>query len=131
MKPIEFLLKHKELILETRSRLNNSVKQTWDALQDELPDLSRIMSFNTFKQYLTVFAEVVEAVEAEPRPANRKPDDQLKGVRVDDWNVVKSGGYYRAFKRIGGKLQGVYLGRNFNFETARAKVQAKEKEIGG
>ena len=72
MRPIEFLLKHRDAILRTRSMLNNSIKQTWDALKDELPELSEAMSYNTFKQYLTVFAEVVEAVKAD------SPTDQAE-----------------------------------------------------
>jgi len=47
--------------------------------------------------------------------------------KIGEWNVVKSGGYYRAFRRIDGRLHGVYLGKSLR--GAAQKIKAKEAEI--
>lgn len=45
--------------------------------------------------------------------------------KVGKWNVVKSGDYYRAFRKMGGKTVGVHLGREFKEDDATEKITAK------
>jgi hypothetical protein len=45
------------------------------------------------------------------------------------WTVAKSGRYFRAFKKIGGKLHGVHLGASI--EGAEEKIKAKAEQITG
>ena len=52
------------------------------------------------------------------------PAEPKHGKKIDGWNVVKSGGYYRAFRRIDGKLRAIYLGKNLR--GAAQKIRAKE-----
>jgi len=60
------------------------------------------------------------------RPAGRPG----KVFKVGTWSVQKSGGYYRLFKRIGGKVRGIYLGKSFDPVKAREKIAAKLAEWG-
>ena len=53
-------------------------------------------------------------------------------LRVSAWTIgtwSKAADTYRAFKRLGGKLQGVYIGRDFDLETARAKNQGGHGQV--
>ena len=44
--------------------------------------------------------------------------------KIGDWNIVKSGGYYRAFRRVNGKVRGIHLGKNL--KGAKRKIRAEE-----
>ncbi|MCP4751364.1 MAG: hypothetical protein GY866_10755 [Proteobacteria bacterium] len=61
--PIAFLTDNRDAALSLYRRNDNKPGKTWESLLEELPGLERSMSFNTFKQYLSVFAGV--AVEFE------------------------------------------------------------------
>lgn len=52
------------------------------------------------------------------------------GAALDGWSVQRSGGYHRLFKRIGGRVRGIYLGKTFDREKARAKIAEKLTEWG-
>jgi predicted nucleic acid-binding Zn-ribbon protein len=52
---------------------------------------------------------------------------EKKKIKVGNWNIVKSGGYYRAYQRIKGKVHGVYVGKKLN--GARAKIDAWEAKF--
>ena len=47
--------------------------------------------------------------------------------KIGDWNIVKSGGYYRAFRRIDGKVCGIHLGKSLR--GANRKIRAKETDF--
>jgi len=53
--PIQFLITHKEIILKAYEQSDRKPGKTWQSLQGTLPQLSKAMSLNTFKQYLSVF----------------------------------------------------------------------------
>lgn len=57
-RPLLFLFEHEKMILAAYGENNAKPKDAWASLEKELPDLSRIMTFNTFKQYVSVFAFV-------------------------------------------------------------------------
>jgi len=54
--PISFLIENKETILQSFYQNGNKPKKSWQSLQKILPELNQTMRFNTFKQYLSVFA---------------------------------------------------------------------------
>ena len=82
------------------------------------------MSQATFKQYAPILIEL-----------NRQLNTGLNmpviqevvkhGLNIAGWSIQESGGYFRAFKKVAGKLQGVYLGKNL--DGAEQKIMAKEK----
>jgi hypothetical protein len=49
---------------------------------------------------------------------------------IDGWNLQQSGGYWRAFRRIAGKMQSVYIGKTIDIQSARQKIAKKEKALG-
>ncbi len=57
----------------------------------------------------------------------RKP--VRRGLKVLDWNIVRNGSYWRAFGRVGGRQVGVFLGKTFDVEKAKAKINAKLEEL--
>ena len=56
--PLSFLIEHENTILTAYTENNRKPKNTWISLEKDLPELSRCMTFNTFKQYVSVFAFV-------------------------------------------------------------------------
>jgi hypothetical protein len=50
--PFSFLLDNRQLIVQAHNHSAGKTKSTWQALQKTLPELSKLMSFNTFKQYV-------------------------------------------------------------------------------
>jgi len=49
-------------------------------------------------------------------------------LSIAGWNIQQDGhGYYRAFKKISGKLYGLYLGRSL--KGAEERIQAREAEV--
>ena len=55
--------------------------------------------------------------------------EKIANHKIAGWNVTPFRGYFRAFRRINGKLHSLYLGKNLN--TAEAKIKAKEKQMAG
>ena len=49
--------------------------------------------------------------------------------RIDGWNVIKSGGYFRIFKKFKGKTHAIYIGKKLDEEVARKKIKIKMREI--
>ena len=56
--PLCFLVEHENTILTAYRQNNAKPRNTWISLEKDLPQLSRAMTFNTFKQYVSVFAFV-------------------------------------------------------------------------
>ncbi|MCP4138219.1 MAG: hypothetical protein GY754_45070, partial [bacterium] len=56
--PISFLVDHETIIIAAYEESNGKPRNTWFRLETELPELSQAMTFNTFKQYVSVFAFV-------------------------------------------------------------------------
>jgi chromosome segregation ATPase len=61
--PIEFLMEHRKTILKQYRQNDSKPKKTWENLQEILPPLSESMSFNTFKQYMSVFVSVTNGLD--------------------------------------------------------------------
>ncbi len=53
-----FLVEHENVILTAYGQNNAKPGKAWKCLERKLPGLSRAMTFNTFKQYVSVFAFV-------------------------------------------------------------------------
>jgi hypothetical protein len=63
LSPIEFLMEHRKLILEQYRENDSKAKKAWERLQKMLPQLSGAMSFNTFKQYISVFVIITDGLD--------------------------------------------------------------------
>lgn len=61
--------------------------------------------------------------------AFKKSRIKSSGHKILGWNIVKAkDGYFRAFKRFNGKMEGVYLGKNL--DTAQQKIKSKMGRMG-
>jgi hypothetical protein len=63
LSPIAFLIEHSKTIVQQYRHHDSKPKKTWASLQKILPQLSECMSFNTFKQYMSVFAVVTNGLD--------------------------------------------------------------------
>ncbi len=63
LSPIAFLIEHRQSILQQYRQHDSNAKKTWESLQKILPQLSECMRFNTFKQYMSVFAVVTNGLD--------------------------------------------------------------------
>lgn len=61
--PIQFMLEHKKIIMETYKQNDNNYGKTWENLQKTLPDVAKAMRVNTFKQYMSVFVVFITELE--------------------------------------------------------------------
>jgi len=129
---ISYMMKHRKLILEKYRKSNNKPKNAWESLQQNLPELSDTMSFNTFKQYVMVFVAVSHELESDTDDKSRviqKLDKHPK--RISGWNVQKANdGYFRCFRKIRNRVHCIYVGKVFDEAKARDRIIEKEKELG-
>jgi hypothetical protein len=69
--------------------------------------------------------------QQETRKANEQSNETLNNDKqkmiIAGWSIQESHGYFRAFKRIAGKMKGVYLGKTL--EDAEKKIRGKEKNL--
>ena len=73
----------------------------------------------------------IEKAQQETREINKQSKDTLNNDKqkliIAGWSVQESHGYFRAFKRIDGKMKGLYLGKSL--EGAEQKIRGKEKNL--
>lgn len=61
--PLSFLIDNRDAVVAVYSQSERKPKKTWSSLKQTLPELVQAMSFNTFKQYLPVFAGVAHELD--------------------------------------------------------------------
>ncbi len=76
--------------------------------------------------------EEIEAVKqgllnSNVKQSKVKQSKPKQGLTVLGWSVQQSGGFYRAFKRVSGKIEGVYIGKDLS--SAESAIQAKEAKL--
>jgi hypothetical protein len=69
----------------------------------------------------------IQELENRLRKYEPKPGDRPH--TIDGWNVVKSGGYFRLFKKFKGKTQGIYIGKKLDEDVARKKIKLKTRDL--
>jgi len=83
--PIAFLIEHRKTILNQYRQNDCKAKKAWVSLEKILPQLSESMSFNTFKQYLSVFVAVTNGLDKviqERDALIHSRDNLLKGLKA-------------------------------------------------
>jgi len=142
MSPFQILMKNRSVILAIYER-QGSIRQTHNESMKVIPEIKEI-KYNTFKQYMPRLIEIAKQLEEETQGLVLQKEEleqalqDLKNksdqsdippgekIKVDGWNVVKGkDGYFRANRKIKGKVVSVYLGKKFNEEKAREKIRAK------
>ena len=151
-KPIDFLIENQRTILKEYYRNATSPRKTWDTLQIKLPKLSYNMSFNTFKQYLSVFIALSEKIQkqSEKELAKLKQKDAellalslkvkemekrlsklgQKSQNIEGWTVrLTAKGYYNLCKSFGGKVESIYLGKVLDEAKARKRIAERMSKL--
>ncbi len=111
--------------MKDAQNVKQNIKQNDDAvetthLQGQIDNL--YSELNRIKQLL---------IKQTEQPVKQdKQKIKQRGLNIGKWNIVASGGYYRAFRNINGKNRGVYIGKKFTPEIARKKITAKGFDIG-
>ncbi|MGC8495363.1 MAG: hypothetical protein ACP5SH_26920 [Syntrophobacteraceae bacterium] len=53
-------------------------------------------------------------------------------LRVGKWNVqLSADGYYRLFRKLGGRLHSIYIGKELDISKAETKIAERERELLG
>ncbi len=151
-KPIDFLIENQKTILKEYYRNETSCRKTWDTLQLRLAKLSHTMSFNTFKQYLSVFIALSEKIgkQGEKELAKlRQKDAELSALRlkvkemesrlsklgqksrnIEGWTVrLTAKGYYNLCKSFAGKVESIYIGKVFDEAKAKKKIAERMSKL--
>ncbi len=111
------------------SKLNNdaalnSVKQELENVKQEL---NRLNLLNT------ELNNTIESLNSGKMLNMINKEDSLmddkQPINISGWSVIKFGRYFRAFRRFGRKMHGVYLGKTL--EGAEQKIQAKQLQLAG
>ncbi|MEI6259669.1 MAG: hypothetical protein WCR46_07170 [Deltaproteobacteria bacterium] len=140
---INFMIENLDRILELKEQ-GQTTKATIETLKNEIPGMP-VIKLETFTQYRRVLEayhvaivnkverltiensnlrkelEIANAAIANVSQLEVKENNSIK---IAGWNVTIFRGYHRGFKRIGGKLRSVYLGKDLT--GAAEKVAAKE-----
>jgi len=147
MSPFQILMKHRSIILPIHKK-ETTIPKTYKKLLEVLPEIKDI-KFNTFKQYMPRLIEIADQLDEETKvlvQENTELEKSLqslkikadqscenkpgKKIKVDEWNVVQgSDGYFRANRKIKGKVVSVYLGKKLNVEKAREKIRLKLEKL--
>ena len=125
-------VKHRLSIRE--AELNTKVKQLDEVIQElankqeELNAVSQRL--DEVKQELTRAEELsrVSHTGADRLSKVNQGGEVKQKLTIAGWNIQQDGhGYYRAFKKISGKLYGLYLGRSLR--GAEDRIKAREAEV--
>ena len=147
MSPFQILMKHRSIILPIHKK-ETTIPKTYKKLLEVLPEIKDI-KFNTFKQYMPRLIEIADQLDEETKVLVQEKTELEKSlqalkikadqsfenkpgekIKVDEWNVVQgSDGYFRANRKIKGKVVSVYLGKKLNVEKAREKIRLKLKKL--
>ena len=50
-------------------------------------------------------------------------------LKISGWTVAKSGEYYRAFRKVSGKVHAIHLGRHLDLIDAKIKIDFKSEQL--
>jgi hypothetical protein len=141
MTPVEILMKHRNRVHQVYLE-NGSWTTTYETLSAQIFELAE-MSVATFKRYAEIMIEFNKSINSdEELTAVKQELEQVKqelkkiqgvnpaakqGINISGWSIQESKGYFRAFRKMGGKMYAVYLGKTL--ENAEAKIGMKEQQI--
>ncbi|WP_028323317.1 hypothetical protein [Desulfatirhabdium butyrativorans] len=125
--------------LNNSQRLNAELNNSIDRLNDRLNESRRLnerLNSQLVKYRLNVFDDV-ELNELNTNGQLNKSDKELntmdepvkQKLNISGWTVAKSGRYFRAFRKIKGRVYGVHLG--LSLDDAETKIRAKEAALLG
>lgn len=121
MKPVEYLMSHRKAILEAWQEAGN-LRETYALLCGRIEGFQEAIPYNTFKVKADVLIASME--KAVCTTLYKEPQ------KIAGWNVTRGkDGFYRLNRRIGGKVQSIYLGKEINEKEALVKIRFKERDL--
>ena len=103
----------------------NTVKQELDEVKQELSKQIRLNTeLNNSVEKLNIQLNKQHGLNMEVKQGVVKQKLNIAG-----WSIQESGCYFRAFKKVAGKMKAVYLWKNL--DDAETKIQAKQSQIQG
>ncbi len=85
------MMGHEQTILDAYQK-SGGPKGAWESVQKVLPDLSEVMRYNTFKQYITPFAMIMEEITQrlhKNKKAKAELNETIKALRQEKKMVEK------------------------------------------
>ncbi len=132
--PFQYMITKREIILQAISE-ESTLPGAWKALTEQVPEIEHVIRFNTFKVYariLVKFGQVIDEKETELDKVRQEVDSLKKAPvkqqeesapkRFKGWGVQLNRGYYRLFKKIGGKVKWIYIGKKWSQAIAGEKI---------
>jgi len=132
--PFQYLITKREIILHAISE-ESTLPGAWKALTEQIPEIDHAIRFNTFKVYariLVKFGQVIDEKETELDKVRQevnslkkvpvKQQEESAPKRFKGWGVQLNRGYYRLFKKIGGKVKWIYIGKKWSQTAASKKI---------
>lgn len=123
-------MRNREIIQKELDRVGGRPTRDWfEKLKIDWLELNESISWTAFTKYWTVLQAVVEELELldKERVAAARKFEGPKRIR--GWSIQLSGGYYRAHRKMEGKLRSVHIGKTLDVKKATKKIKAKEQEF--
>ncbi len=129
--------------LNNADRLNAELNKTIDGLNNRLNE-SRRLNLQLNKQLVKYRLNILDddddddglnklntgiGLNDSDRGLNTMDEPVKSKLNISGWTVAKSGRYFRAFRKIKGRVYGVHLG--LSLDDAESKIAAKIEQIGG
>ena len=109
---------------ELNKKLNTQIQELNNRL-NTLEGLNAKLNIELVKYRLNVSDDT----KLNERLNNIETEPVKSKLNIAGWTVAKSGKYYRAFKKIKGRVHGVHLGKNL--DGAETKIKAKAESLNG
>jgi hypothetical protein len=114
-----------ETCLFYEAGLNAGLNETIDGLNNELNNERRLN--NELNNQIHELNNRLNTLEGLNSRLNNVDTETVKSMNIEGWTVAKSGRYYRAFRKINGRVQGIHLG--LTLDGAAEKIRAKAAQI--
>ena len=124
---LNITLNNLEMVKQDTDRKDKGLTELNNQL-NKVGDMDRLEQFiqQTEQRFVELNNRIKQLEIAKTEVKQIKQAIKQRGLNnVGKWNIVESGGYYRAFRNIDGKNQGVYIGKVFTEEIARQKIETK------
>lgn len=112
--------KNKNKKLEDRV---NELETENKKLEDEITKIKNLFLRARFEKEELL----LEISQLKKKLLEARAPEKTSARKIGHWNIVKSGGYYRAFRRINGKLHAIHLGKDLR--RAAKKIEQKESDL--
>ncbi len=113
--PFQYMVEHRKIIIEILDQ-SSTLKNAWNMLVENLPEIGEVTKFNTFKGYVRILKAI---------------DGQLSELTRDNISLMQELGKVRQEKKVLKERLGKVRQENDKFEEKLTKVKKKLNSIAG